>query len=84
MTWRCGIDGCNAIRPGLTERIVSDEELSVIKIEFLQKWMRTANPQLGGAVPLDLMYQGMGRRVAQFIDSAWEASGGPVETEVKP
>lgn len=71
MTWICGIDGCKATRAGLSERIVSEDELSAIKIEFLQKWMRTPNPQLGGAVPLEMMYQGFGRRVAQFIDSAW-------------
>lgn len=47
--------------------------LSASKIEFLQQWMRAPNPMLGGAVPLDMMYQGMGRRVAQFIDSAYQS-----------
>ena len=48
-------------------------EQSASNIDFLQRWMRTPNPMLGGAVPLDMMYQGMGRRVAQFIDSAFTA-----------
>lgn len=52
-------------------------------IDFLQTWMRTPNPQLGGAVPLDMLYQGYGRRLAQFIDSAYEANSAP-ETFAEP
>ena len=31
MTWICGIDGCQAVRPGLTERIVKGEYIDELE-----------------------------------------------------
>jgi hypothetical protein len=54
-----------------------EAELSGSKIDFLQRWMRTPNPMLGNAVPIEMMRQGLGTRVAMFIDAAYEASSAP-------
>jgi hypothetical protein len=47
-------------------------------IDFLQKWMRTPNPQFGGAIPLQLMLIGQGHKVAQYIQDAYEFSKPPL------
>lgn len=52
-------------------------------IDFLQCWMRTPNPMLGNAVPIEMMRAGLGHRVAAFIDSAFAADLIPDETGAK-
>jgi hypothetical protein len=46
-------------------------------IDFLQRWMRTPNPQFGGEIPLRLMLIGKGDKVAQYIQDAYELSKPP-------
>jgi sugar phosphate isomerase/epimerase len=62
-----------AERCGRLEAALSNEH-----IDFLQRWVRTPNPMLGNAVPIEMMRAGRGDRVAAFIDSTQS------ETEVKP
>jgi uncharacterized protein (DUF2384 family) len=47
------------------------------RVDFIQRWMRTPNPMLGNSVPIEMMRQGLGTRVAMFIDAAYEASSAP-------
>lgn len=41
-------------------------------LEFLFTWMQTPNPMLGGEVPLRMMADGRGPRLALFIRQAIE------------
>jgi hypothetical protein len=48
-------------------------------IEFLQTWMRTKNPILGGIAPLEMLKLGYGVRLADFIERAHEENRSPDE-----
>ena len=51
----------------------SASETKLSGVDFLQRWMRTPNPMLGDAVPIEMMRAGLGNHVALFIDSAFTA-----------
>lgn len=57
---------------------------SLSGIDFLQTWMRTENPMLGGTSPLKMMQMGRGDRLAQFIETAHFENQSPVEPSAAP
>lgn len=44
-------------------------------VDFLFRWMKAKNPQLGGVSPLELLDAGRGHKLAQFIRNAESESG---------
>lgn len=46
MTWICGLDGCNAVRAGLTETIIPGDELEGLKrdAERFRWWFAPYDP----------------------------------------